>query len=71
LREIQNRADSTGTTIHAIEFGADPVASPDSFLRELATMNHGEYRYVDVRSLGQSSPPSRIDAPNEPVRAVP
>ncbi len=53
LREIQARADSNGTTIHTIEFGPDPVASPDSFLRELATMNHGEYRYVNVRSLGQ------------------
>jgi hypothetical protein len=52
LREVKNRADSVGTTIHAIEFGPDPVASPDSFLRELAEQNNGEYRYVDVRSLG-------------------
>lgn len=51
LREIKNRADSVGTTIHAIEFGPDPVASPDSFLRELAAQNNGEYRYVDVRRL--------------------
>ena len=52
LREVKDRADSAGTTIHAIEFGPDPVASPDSFLRELAAQNNGEYRYVDVRSLG-------------------
>jgi hypothetical protein len=52
LREVKNRADRVGTTIHAIEFGPDPVASPDSFLRELAAQNNGHYRYVDVRSLG-------------------
>jgi hypothetical protein len=51
LREIKNRAESIGTTIHAIEFGPDPVAPVDSFLRELAAQNNGEYRYVDVRSL--------------------
>ena len=52
LREIKHRADSVGTTIHCIEFGPEPVASADSFLRELAAQNHGEYRYVDVRGLG-------------------
>ncbi len=61
LREIKNRADSVGATIHCIEFGPEPVASSDSFLRELAAQNHGEYRYVDVRGLG--SPP----AASEPV----
>lgn len=59
LREVKSRADSVGATIHAIEFGPDPVASPDSFLRDLAAQNGGEYRYVDVRSLGVRRDPSQ------------
>ena len=51
LREIKNRADQAGTSFHAIEFGAEPVPPADSFLRDLAAMNGGEYRYVDVRQL--------------------
>ncbi len=66
LREIKNRADSVGTTIHAIEFGPDPVASPDSFLRELAEQNNGEYRYVDVRSLGPRPGDSNQQASEKP-----
>ncbi len=69
LRQIKDRADAVGATIHCIEFGPEPVASADSFLRELAAQNHGEYRYVDVRGLGQSTPapndenPSGLDNP--------
>ncbi|TWU58020.1 vWA domain-containing protein [Rubripirellula reticaptiva] len=51
LREIQARAQQVGTTIHAIEFGPDPVPPIDSFLRDLASMNQGQYQYVDVRGL--------------------
>ena len=51
LREIQARADRSGTAIHAIEFGADPSPPADSFLRDLAAMNRGQYRYLDVRRL--------------------
>jgi hypothetical protein len=54
LREIKGRADSAGTTIHCIEFGPEPVAPADSFLRDLAVQNHGEYRYVDVQGLGRA-----------------
>jgi hypothetical protein len=53
LQVIQDRADRSGTTIHAIEFGAEPVAPADSFLRDLAAMNNGQYQYVDVRQLGK------------------
>lgn len=63
LREIKSRADSNGTTIHAIEFGADPVAPLDSFLRDLAAMNGGQYRYVDVRQLGAGRPPQPAPQP--------
>lgn len=52
LRMVRARAESSGTTIHAVEFGSTPSGSPDSFLRELASMNGGQYQYVDVRSLG-------------------
>jgi hypothetical protein len=49
LGEVQARAARAGTTIHAIEFGADPAAPAASFLRTLAADNQGEYRYLDVR----------------------
>ena len=55
LRQIKDRADTVGATIHCIEFGPEPTASPDSFLRVLAAQNHGEYRYVNVQALGESS----------------
>ena len=51
LREIKNRSDAVGATIHCIEFGAQAVGAPDSFLRDLAAQNRGQYQYVDVRSL--------------------
>ncbi len=57
LAEIRRRAQRSGTTIHAIEFGAEPVSPPDSFLRELAAQNLGQYQYVDVRSLGSRMEP--------------
>lgn len=67
LREIKTRADSAGATIHCIEFGTDPVAPSDSFLRELAAMNRGEYRYINVQGLGPSVPPAppASDSPSE------
>lgn len=51
LRDIQMRADSAGTTIHSIEFGSQSSGAANSFLRELAAMNGGQYQYVDVRTL--------------------
>lgn len=55
LRDIKNLADSVGATIHTIEFGPDPAAPADSFLRTLAAQNLGEYRYINVQTLGQIS----------------
>ncbi|TWU23330.1 hypothetical protein Pla52o_28660 [Novipirellula galeiformis] len=57
LGEIRRRAQRSGTTIHAIEFGADPLAPADSFLRDLAAQNLGQYQYVDIRSLGKNRQP--------------
>lgn len=62
LREIKSRAEQAGATIHTIEFGSDPIAPADSFLRDLASMNGGQYQYVDVRSL-ESREKSTKDSP--------
>lgn len=51
LTEIKRRAEQSGTTIHAIEFGSDPGAPAISFLRDLASQNGGQYQYIDVRQL--------------------
>jgi len=51
LRDIKSLADSVGATVHAIEFGPEPAPPGDSFLRTLAAMNLGEYRYINVRTL--------------------
>ncbi|MEZ6086463.1 MAG: hypothetical protein R3C05_00195 [Pirellulaceae bacterium] len=51
LQEIRVRAQSSGTTIHAIEFGDELEAPRDSFLKVLAADNGGEYRFLSVGSL--------------------
>ncbi|WP_286177722.1 hypothetical protein [Stieleria mannarensis] len=51
LQVIQDRAERAGTTIHAIEFGSRAGPAADSFLKQLAAMNNGQYQYVDVRQL--------------------
>jgi hypothetical protein len=61
LKVIQDRAERNGTTIHAIEFGSYPTAAPDSFLRDLAKMNSGQYQYVDIRKLRNGAAPERDD----------
>ena len=55
LSEIRRRASRSGTTIHAIEFGAEPIEPSSSFLKELAAQNGGKYHYVDARTLGRST----------------
>ncbi|MDV6028697.1 MAG: hypothetical protein F9B45_01005 [Phycisphaera sp. RhM] len=51
LKVVQDRAEQSGTTIHAIEFGSRGGPAADSFLKDLAGMNNGQYQYVDVRQL--------------------
>lgn len=67
LREIKNLADASGATIHTIEFGAEPAAPTDTFLRDLAAQNRGQYQYVDIRSLGtvpfSPQPAAVLDSP--------
>jgi hypothetical protein len=62
MEDIYVRATKSETTIHCIEFGSDPVEPSDTFLRELAQQNGGQYRYLDVTKLGGDIGP--ID-PNE------
>lgn len=51
LNDIASRSLHSGTSIHAVEFGAGPSAPPDSFMRVLAAQNGGQYRYLDVRQF--------------------
>lgn len=51
LDEIRNRCVEAGATIHAIEFGQEPLAPKKTFLRQLAQDNRGEYRYLNVQTL--------------------
>ncbi len=51
--DVRRLAERSGTTIHAIEFGAEVATPEDSFLQQLADENHGEYRYI---ALGQLTP---------------
>jgi hypothetical protein len=52
LFEIRRRAEQSGTMIHAIEFGPERLPPGDSFLRELAEQNGGQYQYISVDALG-------------------
>ncbi|MGB7347942.1 MAG: hypothetical protein WBD20_27200 [Pirellulaceae bacterium] len=60
LAEIRRRAEQSGTTIHAIEFGPEPGAPDDSFLRDLASQNNGQYKYIDVRRLGLGTSATKV-----------
>jgi hypothetical protein len=51
LQSIQASAQTTGTTIHTIEFGTTPAAAANSFMKELAAMNGGRYRYINARNI--------------------
>ncbi len=66
LATIQDRAERSGTSIHAVEFGSQAAGSPDSFLRDLASMNGGQYQYVDVRRLGSQTPAAATAAETAP-----
>lgn len=54
LAAVRRMADRSGTVIHGIEFGTDPVPHPDSFVRRLATDNGGQYRYFDISSFSDA-----------------
>ncbi|MFN7845240.1 MAG: hypothetical protein ACK5YR_22145 [Pirellula sp.] len=51
LQDLQERALRTQTTIHTIEFRAGPQSGNGGWIRSLAEMTKGTYRYVDVETL--------------------
>jgi len=53
LADVKRLAERAGTSIHAIEFGTESWAPEDSFLRQLASENRGEYRYIPVTQLSR------------------
>ena len=56
LTEIQRRTEISKTTIHAIQFNGGPPMNDGSWIRKLAEMNRGKYKYVDVTSI--NTPPN-------------
>jgi hypothetical protein len=51
LLEIQSRAERSLTTIHTIQFNRGPENNDGGWIRDLAEMNRGTYRYVDILTL--------------------
>jgi len=56
--EIKRLADRSGAAIHAIEFGPESSSPDDSFLRQLANENRGEYRYLSLNQISIAVPES-------------
>lgn len=51
LLDIQQRAERSNTTIHAIEFRFGEQQGDGGWIRTLAEMNRGTYRYVNISSF--------------------
>ena len=54
LYEIRERAELSKTTIHAVQFNLGPASNDGSWIRVLAEMNRGTYKYVDVTSFNKN-----------------
>ncbi len=54
MSEIQRLAERNGTTIHTIQFSAGGASGNGNWIRALAEMNRGKYRYVDITTLNRS-----------------
>ncbi len=52
LLEIQSRAERSMTTIHSVQFNRGEAPNDGGWIRDLAEMNRGTYRYVDITKLG-------------------
>lgn len=55
IEDLHVRSSRIGATIHAIQFGAGPNQTGGGWIRQLASGSSGQYRYVDVTRLGQST----------------
>lgn len=51
MLDIQQRAERSNTTIHAIEFRFGEQEGDGGWIRTLAEMNRGTYRYVNISSF--------------------
>jgi hypothetical protein len=51
LAEVQEAATRSGTTIHTIQFRGGPQEGDGGWIRSLAEMNRGKYRYVNVEEM--------------------
>jgi len=51
LLDLQEKALRTQTTIHTIQFRSGPQSGSGGWIKELAEMTKGTYRYVDVDTL--------------------
>lgn len=54
LHEIRERAELSRTTIHAVQFNSGPASNDGTWIRVLAEMNRGTYKYIDVNSLNKN-----------------
>jgi len=57
LLDIQRRTEISRTTIHTVQFNLGPAANDGSWIRILAEMNRGTYKYIDVTTINQ--PPNQ------------
>jgi len=53
LLDIQRRTEISRTTINTIQFNSGPASNDGSWIRKMAEMNRGSYKYIDVTSLNK------------------
>ena len=53
LMDIQRRTEISRTTINTIQFNSGPAANDGSWIRKMAEMNRGSYKYIDVTSFNK------------------
>jgi len=53
LLDIQRRTEISRTSIHTIQFNSGPASNDGSWIRKMAEMNRGSYKYIDVTSFNK------------------
>ena len=53
LTEIQERAELSRTTIHTIQFSLGSAPADGGWIRDLAVMNRGSFKYIDVSTINK------------------
>jgi len=51
LLDIQDKAERSLTTIHTVQFNQGAPTNDGGWIRDLAEMNRGTYRYVDILTI--------------------